>query len=162
MFVAWLLAFAFLYVFFGEILQDMYNPNTSPETISLADGGSEIILQQNRYGHYLVSGEINGTPVSFMLDTGATTISVPAAIANEIGLSGDIPTRVQTANGVAIVYQTRLDEVSIGAIRLHDIRANINPNMGGDNVLLGMSFLKHLDFSQTGRQLKLRKNLVQN
>ncbi len=156
-FAAWLAIFAVVYIFFGETLENMYNPNQSPETIALADGGVEVTMQQNRYGHYLVTGKINGTSVNFMLDTGATTISVPSSIARKIGLRGGIPTRVQTANGVAVVYQTQLAEVSIGNIRLHDVRANINPNMNDDKILLGMSFLKRLDFSQTGKQLTIRQ-----
>ena len=159
-FVAWVALFTLLYVFFGEVLEDIYNPNQSPEIVAYPDGSSEVILQQSRNGHYLVTGKINSIPVNFMLDTGATDISVPLSIARKIGLHGDTPVRVQTANGIAVVYRTQLDKVSIGDIQLRNIRANINPNINSDEILLGMSFLKHLDFTQTGKQLTLRQNFL--
>jgi aspartyl protease family protein len=62
---------------------------------------------------------------------------------------------VSTANGTVPVYATKLNEMRIGDIVLHDIRATINPHTGDDFVLLGMSFLQHLDFSQRSGQLIL-------
>jgi aspartyl protease family protein len=62
---------------------------------------------------------------------------------------------VTTANGTVPVYATRLDEMRIGDIVVHDIRATINPHTSDDFVLLGMSFLQHLEFSQRNGQLIL-------
>ncbi|HIF55390.1 MAG TPA: TIGR02281 family clan AA aspartic protease, partial [Methylococcaceae bacterium] len=54
------------------------------------------------------------------------------------------------------VFTTRLDSVSVGAIELNNIRATINPHMQGKEILLGMSFLKHLEMMQKGQELTLR------
>lgn len=63
---------------------------------------------------------------------------------------------MQTANGNSIGYLTRLDSVALGPIELQGVQASINPGMNTDEVLLGMSFLKQVDFSQEGDTLHLR------
>ena len=95
---------------------------------------------------------INSTEVVFLLDTGATDITIPEKIAQKLRLKAGIKIPVQTANGQTVVYATTLDSVSIGEIELHGVNANINPYMQGEEVLLGMSFLRHLDFAQQGEQ----------
>jgi len=117
----------------------------------------ELTLQRNRFGHYVASGNINDTPVVFLLDTGASDVSVPENLARQIGLKRGRPMMYQTANGTITVFATRLDKVDLGGIVLRQVRASINPNMQGNEVLLGMSFLKHLEFSQRGNTLVLRQ-----
>jgi aspartyl protease family protein len=63
---------------------------------------------------------------------------------------------VNTANGRATGYRTRLDELTLGEIRLHNVRALITSGMDGDEVLLGMSALKQLEFTQRAGTLVLR------
>ena len=55
------------------------------------------------------------------------------------------------------MFLTRLDSISIGDIEIRDIRATINPNTDDDDILLGMTFLKHLEFTQRGNTLTLRQ-----
>ena len=64
---------------------------------------------------------------------------------------------VQTANGTTTAYATRLDSLQLGEIEVHNVKAQINPSMDSDEVLLGMSVLKHLDFNQQGDILTLRQ-----
>ena len=64
----------------------------------------------------------------------------------------------QTANGLVKSYSTMLDSVSIGNLELNNIRASVIPGMPGGEVLLGMSFLKHLEMVQKGNQLTLTKS----
>jgi aspartyl protease family protein len=99
---------------------------------------------------------INGQPVNFLLDTGATHVSVPAGIAEDLGLRKGRRSQVSTANGVISVYQTELDTVQLGGIQLQQVRASINPYMPDEVVLLGMSFMKHLDMTQRDGVLTLR------
>ncbi|MCW9014130.1 MAG: TIGR02281 family clan AA aspartic protease [Gammaproteobacteria bacterium] len=153
----WLSLMALLAFIFSGILDEQHNPNTNINTLSTADGIKELSLQRNRFGHYVTDGKINNTSVVFMLDTGATDVSIPESVANRIGLSKGRQMTYQTANGKINVYATRLQEISIGEIRLYNIRATINPNVQGDNILLGMSFLKHLEFTQRGNSLTLRQ-----
>ena len=84
-------------------------------------------------------------------------LAVPAQVAKRIGLSGTPPLTYQTANGPAVGYATTLNSVSIGNIQLNNIRGGINPTMHNEYVLLGMTFLKHLEFTQSGNQLILRQ-----
>jgi aspartyl protease family protein len=154
-YIAWMLLLALLTYGFNNYLDRQNNPN---QNISAEwnNNTAEVRLKQNRYGHYVVNGQINNSPVTFLLDTGATLISIPEKIANKLQLEKGYPAQSRTANGTITVYNTRLDLVSIGAIKLTNIRASINPHMAGDEILLGMSFMKHLEMSQKGKELILR------
>jgi aspartyl protease family protein len=150
----WLLLMASLTLFFNGFIQDRDNPNHALLELETASG--EVVLQRNRAGHYLAPGLINGQPVNFLLDTGATHVSVPAGIAEDLGLRKGRRSEVSTANGVISVYQTELDTVQLGGIQLQQVRASINPYMPDEVVLLGMSFMKHLDMTQRDGVLTLR------
>jgi len=128
------------------------NPNRG---LSVGDG--EVVLERNAYGHYVADGKINGQPVTFLLDTGATGISVPQSVADRVGLRGLGESRVRTANGVVSVSNVVLDSVSLGSITQYRVDGHINPHMGEDTVLLGMSFMKRLELIQRGDQLTLRQ-----
>lgn len=152
---AWLLFLAILTFGFNNYLDQQSNPN---QNISTETHGNEaeVRLKQNRYGHYVVNGQINNTPVTFLLDTGATVISIPEKIASKLHLKKGYPAQSRTANGIITVYHTRLKKVGIGSIQLNNIRASINPHMAGNEILLGMSFMKHLEMIQKGNELILR------
>jgi aspartyl protease family protein len=141
---------------FQRFLDKERNPNTMPAT-NYKDGIREVVLQRNRYGHYNLTGYINNTEVEFLVDTGATDISVPLHLADKIGLKHLYELQFDTANGPAKGYGTRIDRVRIGQIELHDLDASINPNVDDDTVLLGMSFLKKIEFTQKGDTLILRQ-----
>lgn len=155
--LAWLAAIAILVFFFQDILDKQSNPNSNPEIFLSTKGKAEVHLKQNRAGHYVATGEINEHQVNFLLDTGATEVSIPSSIAKQLNLPQLGSYRVQTANGSVKVYQTRIELLSIGNIFLYNIRAHINPAMQGDEILLGMSALKKVEFLQTGKQLILRE-----
>lgn len=157
MLAMWGLVLVGLTYFFNGWLERQLNPNQQLASRPTDAGGAEVILERNRYGHYVASGRINHHEVVFLLDTGATDISIPAAVARRIGLRHGAAHKAVTANGVIEVHATRLDSVELGAIVLEDVRASINPYMGGGEILLGMSFLRQLDFSQTGDRLTLRQ-----
>ena len=154
-FVAWIIALAGLTWFFSDILEERLNPNQDPETF---DNGmtKEVILKRNRYGHYVASGTINNQPVVFFLDTGATMVAVPEAVAQRVGLKKGRAFQTQTANGIGTSYYTRLRSLSIGNLQFNNVDAAISPGLGGEEILLGMSVLKQVDFSQQGDTLILR------
>ena len=154
-YAAWVLLLGLLTWLFSGTLERLHNPNSEPLSTRRATV-AEVVLQRNRWGHYVVTGQINGQPTTFMLDTGATDISVPAALAQRLGLKRGVELTYQTATGPAKAWATRLQSAGIGPIELHDLRAHINPNVSGDEVLLGMSFLKQLEMVQRGDTLTLR------
>ena len=152
---AWIVGLALLGLFFQDFLSEQYNPNHSPDSQKL-NGRTAVILKRNIYGHYVTTGQINGEDVVFLVDTGATNVSVPAAIAQQLGLRKGQPRQMQTANGVVTAYGTVIDELQIGDIRLQNVQGNINPGMTDDDILLGMSVLKQLEFTQRGDTLTLK------
>ncbi len=153
----WLLVFGLLTLFFQNYLEKERNPNRNVAALTADNGAREVILQRNRFGHYNVTGKINGRPVEFLLDTGATHIAIPSGVAKRLGLSRLYETNIHTANGNARAYGTKLDLVSVGPIALSDRKAMITPGMTGEVVLLGMGFLKDIEFTQRGDLLILRQ-----
>ena len=132
------------------------NPNQSVYSRLDESGKTEVILQRNRYGHYVSNGKINGRTVQFMLDTGASDVAIPEKVAEKLALNRGPEKRYSTANGMVIAYSTMLDSVSIGPIEVQSVRASINPGLKGNEILLGMSVLKRVEFTQRGDTLILR------
>ena len=155
--VAWVLIFGMLVWFFGVLENNKRNPNQNVATHIGESGQKEVVLQSSTHGHYVATGKINNEKVTFLVDTGASYVSVPEKVANKIGLEKGAPMLVSTANGQVTVYSTSLDTVSIGDIVLQDIKADINPHMDGDEILLGMSFLRYLSVTHQGEQLTIRQ-----
>ncbi|MBY4677613.1 retropepsin-like aspartic protease family protein [Marinobacterium arenosum] len=153
----WILLFGLLVLFFNFRQEQQQNPNrhlnqTSPTGQPL----NEVVLERNRAGHYVAPGRINGQPVTFLIDTGATHVSIPGPVANRLMLHRGTPMLAHTANGTVKVYATRLESIELGGLLLHSIAASINPHMTGDTILLGMSFMKHLELEQRDGTLTLR------
>lgn len=155
-FAAWVVGIALLVMFFNGVIERRVNPNPDPVAEVTQAGIPEVVLRRNRAGHYVAGGRINGEPVVFMVDTGATDVALPLALARRL----DLPLRPggisETANGRVETWRTRLDSVDVGGLVLRDVRASVLPNMPGDEVLLGMSYLKHLELIQRGDTLTLR------
>ncbi len=155
-FSAWLLGFAMLLLYFNFFLANEQNPNQSVYSRVDETGRAEVILKRNRYGHYVSNGKINGKSVQFMLDTGATDVAVPERVAEKLALRRGPEKKYSTANGMVTAYSTILDSVSIGPIEVRGVRASINPALKGKQILLGMSVLKRIEFTQRGDTLILR------
>jgi aspartyl protease family protein len=152
---AWVLFLILLTLFFSEWLQMQSNPNRSLSVVTNSTGRSVVSLKPNRAGHYLAPGEINGLDVTFLLDTGATRVAIPGELAERAGLRRGLRSQSRTASGVVESWLTRIDRLRLGPFEMRDVRAVIIPDMPGEEVLLGMSFLKHLELVQTGEHLRL-------
>jgi aspartyl protease family protein len=122
------------------------------------DGGGKVILTADNQGHFVTTGTINGVSVKFLVDTGATMISLGASDARRIGLDGNQGERgiTQTANGQAIVSRVKLDTVRLGDITLHNVDALIHQNEM-PVALLGMSFLNRMEMQRDGSSMTLKK-----
>jgi len=155
--LAWVGGLAMLTLLFQDALESRFNPNAKPLAQLAQDGRHEVVLERNARGHYVAGGSINGRPVTFLLDTGATDVAVPEDLADRLGLERSGGGITQTANGVVAVWRTTLDRVRLGSIELSAVSASIVPTMAaGDPVLLGMSFLRQVEFVQSDGQLTLR------
>ena len=154
--VAWLIFLAILFGVFDYLVSQRHNPNQNIVT-TINGFQKEIVLQRNAYGHYISNGTINGQQVVFLLDTGASDVAIPELLANKIGLLKGPEVFVKTANGNAIAYRTRLDSVALGDIKRYDLNATILTNIVGNEVLLGMNFLKHFEITQKGKTLTIKQ-----
>ncbi|TQV79471.1 TIGR02281 family clan AA aspartic protease [Exilibacterium tricleocarpae] len=154
--VAWVIALGLLTTFFAGWEGRQYNPNTNIQG-QVQSNVREVVLESNRQHHYVATGLINGEEVVFLLDTGASDVVVPAQLAGKLGLKRGNAGYAQTANGIVQVFRTQLDTLDLGVIHLKDVRASINPGMSGNEVLLGMSALRHVEFTQRGTRLTLRQ-----
>ena len=142
----WVLLLGLLTWFAHRWYEKSENPN---QTVYVGElGGVEYVqLKANRAGHYVANGRINGTEVVFLLDTGATSISIPSGVAKRIGIEGGIPVPVRTANGTVSVFANTLESVQLGVFECFAVEGHINPHMSGEQILLGMSFLRHFDLN---------------
>ncbi len=150
------LALILLTTLFDEYLNNARNPNANPQSIINAFGETELTLESNRQGQYVVTGYINNIAAEFILDTGATDVVIPPSLAQASGLEYGFQSQAMTANGLVSIYSTSIDELRLGGITLVNVRASINPAMHESMVLLGMSALSQIDFNQQGSSLTLR------
>ncbi len=117
-----------------------------------------ITLAADARGHFAVSGTINGGHMQFLVDTGASFISIGMQDAKRLGLDLKNATVVymSTANGTIPAYKIRLAEVNIEGIVLYGIDAVVHDNMQGF-ALLGMSFLNRMEMKRNGQTMTLTK-----
>ena len=115
-----------------------------------------VIIEGSKSGHFMIAGSINTEPVEFLLDTGATYVTIPQHIAQKLDIKQLDAKRAYTANGIITVYSGVIKQVDIGPITLYDIPAVINPHMHTKQILLGMSALKQIEFRHKNNQLFLQ------
>jgi aspartyl protease family protein len=115
-----------------------------------------VTLAADTAGHFISEGSINGVPIRFLVDTGASTIALPGAEAQRMGIDYRKGQRgvVQTANGTAPIYIVRLDTVRIGAIELTGVDAVVM-EQGLNVALLGMTFLNRVEMRRDGQTMTL-------
>jgi len=155
--VFWCLVLAALALYFGNLEKKRFNPNQNVSNQSNSNYNI-VELERNAFGHYVTTGQVNNKNVVFMLDTGATNVAVPEGVAKQLGLRRGARQQVFTANGIATAYATEIQSLRVGSIELAKVKASITPGMTGESILLGMSALKHLDFSQSGKILTLTQS----
>lgn len=125
---------------------------------SSGKGPSTAVLTADGQGHFFTTGSINGTTIRFLVDTGASMISLGAADARRIGIdpSKGQPGITNTANGQAAVSRVKLDTVRVGEIVLNNVDAQV---LQSDLpiVLLGMTFLNRMEMQRNGDVMTLKK-----
>jgi aspartyl protease family protein len=116
-------------------------------------------IYPNSLGMYVVKGKINGQTTRFLVDTGATfvTLSGDKAAKLKIDLSDAARTTAQTAASIVNVYQIQLNSVSIGGIQMREVEAMVIPGNQPFEVLLGNSFLRYTKMKKAGSVLEIEK-----
>lgn len=125
----------------------------------VAPSKSSVTISADPRGHFITDGSINGAAVKFLVDTGATLISMNSAEAKRLGINYLKGERglASTANGVVPAYKVELDEVRVGAITLRNVGALVQEGAGPPLVLLGMSFLNRVEMVRNGDSMTLQK-----
>jgi len=117
----------------------------------------KALLAADSSGHFFADAIVNGLPLRFIVDTGATLIALPQREAERLGLNyrAGRASYTRTANGVVEVYVVKLDSVRIGGIDLHNVDATVHVGPGLDQALLGMSFLNRVQMQRDGGTMTL-------
>lgn len=124
-----------------------------------ASSEQSATLSADAQGHFVVDGQINGGSVRFLVDTGATTVSLSASDAKRLGIDyrKGQPGLMGTANGAAMAYRVRLDAVRVGDIVVNNVDAAVLEGSQMPFVLLGMSFLNRMEMKRLGQTMVLIK-----
>jgi aspartyl protease family protein len=143
------------YVFVGDRLSHLATPAapaaseaTAGEARRVPDRRTpnSLVYRPNRQGHVLLDAAVNGSPVHFLVDTGATLVALTPADAASAGFSrGNLVfnVRTSTANGIGHAAAVKLREIRLGQFSAYDVPAVVMENLGTS--LLGQSFLTRLD-----------------
>lgn len=131
----------------GQSISTSYAAGSKPTVKMVADGG----------GHFSAMGSVNGRPIKFLVDTGATMVSFSTATAQQFGIDLNKASKsaVSTAGGVVRSYTVMLDNVKVGNISMNFVEASIVDGLPSDFALLGNSFLSRLQMSREGNVLTL-------
>lgn len=117
-----------------------------------------VSLTADARGHFSANGSLNGYPLSFLVDTGATAIAISAADARRIGIDygAGQAVNVATAAGVVPAWRVRFGTVKVGGITVHEVDGMVMET--GLNVpLLGMSFLNRMEMRRDGQTMTLTR-----
>ena len=124
-----------------------------------ARGRPSVKLTADKRGHFLANGSINGSSITFLVDTGASGILISASDARHAGINyreGEVR-YAHTANGLSEVYRVRLNTVKIGDIVLYNVDADVSEATVMGAALLGMTFLSRMEIKREGDTMTLIK-----
>lgn len=131
-------------------------PGMQTHRIRVIHGGSSV-FRTNSAGNYVAHGSINGVPVLFMVDTGASLTAVSRRQARHMGLSGCEPGRFTTANGVVHDCVVLARDVQFGGFLVQNVPVAIMPRMAGQ-ALLGMNILSQFHITQDGGRMVVSRS----
>ena len=122
--------------------------------------GTRIVIPVGPGGHYGGSASINGHPIEYIIDTGATSIAMGADVATRLGLDYDssTATAAMTANGAVPARKLTLNKVTVGDVTIFNVECMVVPQ-SMPIVLLGNSFLAHFQMHSDSDSLVLDKRL---
>lgn len=122
-------------------------------------GPQSVSMWADPRGFFYVQGMINGFPVRFLVDTGATTVAISSELAKRVGIDYTQGRRgiANTAGGVTQMYGIELNSVTVGGINIKNVQAGVVIGSFPLEPLLGMSFLSQLDMVREGNRMDLKR-----
>lgn len=123
---------------------------------SSGGGKPSITLSADGRGHFATTGSVNGSSIAFLVDTGASTVTLPASDAKRMGIdyrSGQM-VGASTANGVIPAWRVTFNTVRVGNISLYQVEGLVVES-SMPAALLGMSFLNRTDMKREGQLMTL-------
>lgn len=146
--LAWLVLMAVGYVSVDAWL-------TPPKATVAANG--DLHIPRSRDGHFYVDGAIDGVPVTFLVDTGATMVVMSEAIARRASLPRGVPTTFHTANGSLAGRTVTGVSVQAGPLSISSMRVGVGlVGHGSDRALLGQNFLAKFEVAISGKEMVIR------
>ncbi len=122
----------------------------------------QLSIAKGQGGHYWVAGSINGHPVQFLVDTGATSVAINENQARRLGIDYRVNGKqvvVGTASGTAKAWRVHLNSVKVGAINVMGVEAVVVEGSSPTEALLGMSFLGRVSWREDQGLLRLESNI---
>ena len=116
----------------------------------------DYVILADQQGHYRTKGTINGREVLFLVDTGATTVTIPESLQYFLSLSKGSIHKTITASDTYSSFATVISDLVVGPFHFGNVRADLNPRAQSNEILLGMSVLKHLEMVHRHGELTLR------
>ena len=123
---------------------------------AVTDGRQEISIPAARDGHYYLEGAVNGVPLTFLIDTGATYVSVGEEFARKARLPEGVTGFFSTANGTVEGKIVKDQVVEAEGFKVSGLSVAVTP-LGGKKGLLGQNFLRRFEVSQSAGVLRLRQ-----
>lgn len=134
----------------------LMKPAFEPRAPRISASG-ELVIERGRDGHFRATGSVNGRPVRFLVDTGASLVTVSEAFAREAGLPAGEPTVFKTANGELAGRVVRGVPVALGGFQVPATRVGVGlQGLERDEALLGQSFLSRFEVLLSGPTMTLR------
>jgi aspartyl protease family protein len=148
MMIFWCVVMGLLYLLMSHYLKPKH---------AQVQANGDLVIKRSQDGHFYTLGSVNGQEVKFVVDTGATLVSVSEAFAQRAHVSGGTPTTFRTANGEHPGRVVDGVVVEIGPVSVSSVKVGVGLQMGDDNeALLGQSFLSKFDITMDKNQMVLR------
>lgn len=148
MMIFWCVVMALLYLAMTHYLK--------PRQVQVLANG-DLVIPRSHDGHFYTMGTVNGQEAKFLVDTGASLVSVSEAFAQQALIHGGVPTTFKTANGDRLGRVVDDVGVAIGPVRLTNVKVGVGISASDDNdALLGQSFLSKFDITINKTQMVLR------
>lgn len=142
----------------GALCFSLFTWVSAPK-VTMTGNTVEVVIPKAQDGHHYIDGVLNGKSIRFLIDTGASYVSIGGNIATELGLLSGKPTKFQTANGTVIGQLFDEQYLNVSGLAVPALTVGVMPN-APNTALLGQNFLRHVELLQVDNKLVLRGHSI--